>query len=96
MITSIPPEYLSILTTNQLDTFDRIWHLKMDWIESPNQKRGGWSGVGRIELKKNDGTPLNLFIKKQERYFFIGLYSEFWVLYYLIIIIKRLKHPITH
>lgn len=68
MIKFIAPEYLSILTLNQLDTFDRIWHFKMDWFESPNQKRGGWSGVGRIELKKHDGTQLNLFIKKQEDY----------------------------
>jgi hypothetical protein len=68
MITFILPEQLSTLEMNQLDTFDRIWHLEMDWFESPNQKRGGWSGVGRIELKKNDGTQLNVFIKKQENY----------------------------
>jgi tRNA A-37 threonylcarbamoyl transferase component Bud32 len=64
----IDPEYLKTLQLMQLDDFESIWDLEMEWFEEPNQRRGGWSGVGRIELSLGISGNLNLFIKKQENH----------------------------
>ncbi len=64
----IDPEYLKTLQLMQLDDFESIWDLEMEWFEEPNQRRGGWSGVGRIELNLEVSGNLNLFIKKQENH----------------------------
>ncbi len=33
----------------QLDTFDAWWQRQGDWVEQPNQRRGGESGVQRLQ-----------------------------------------------
>jgi hypothetical protein len=64
----IKPEYLKKLQLKQLDDFESIWNLEMEWFEEPNHKKGGWSGVGRLELNLGNSGNLNLFIKKQENH----------------------------
>lgn len=48
----------------QLATFDQIWDYPVKWIDEPNQNRGGWSGVGRLEVL-HQNKPVVLYIKKQ-------------------------------
>lgn len=48
----------------QLATFDQIWDYPVQWIDTPNQNRGGWSGVGCVEVL-SDSKPVTLFVKKQ-------------------------------
>ncbi len=57
-----------LLEYNQLADFDAIWDLKADWFEEPNVRRGGWSGVSRINLKKPDGESVGVFLKRQENH----------------------------
>ncbi len=62
------PQWQEILRHNQLAGFDSLWELKADWFESPNQRRGGWSGVVRIELNLPDGGTEAVFVKRQENH----------------------------
>lgn len=62
------PEWDEILRFNSLDGFDALWQLQADWFEPPNRRRGGWSGVSRVELNKADGSTLAVFLKRQENH----------------------------
>jgi len=57
-----------ILKRHQLNSFDAVWDYEIQWFEEPNQRRGGWSGVGRIALENGSATPLFLFVKKQQNH----------------------------
>lgn len=48
----------------QLSTFEQIWDYPIQWIDTPNYNRGGWSGVGRLEVLF-ENKPVTLFVKKQ-------------------------------
>ena len=52
------------LENRQLATFDQVWDYPVQWIDNPNQNRGGWSGVGCVEVLF-EGKPVTLFVKKQ-------------------------------
>ncbi len=51
-----------------LDGFDRIWNHQIDWFEEPNKGRGGWSGVGKLDLNTDTDGFLSVFVKKQKNY----------------------------
>ena len=53
---------------NGLRTFDDLWNVEAEWFEAPNQRRGGWSGVARCELKRPDGGTARVFLKRQENH----------------------------
>jgi len=57
-----------VLKHNGLEGFDALWDLKADWFEPPNERRGGWSGVARLELKRPDGGSEGVFLKRQENH----------------------------
>jgi hypothetical protein len=59
-------EWKEILAYNNLGTYEEIWALKADWFEEPNDRKGGWSGVSRIELKLPRGGKVGVFLKRQE------------------------------
>jgi hypothetical protein len=61
----IAPTWRSFLEGRGLAAFDPLWRLEAPWFEPPNQRRGGWSGVARVEL---EGAPLALFLKRQENH----------------------------
>jgi len=56
-----------LFAENKLSTFDDIWNLDTEWFEEPNQRRGGWSGVIKVELDTNEGKT-GVFIKRQENH----------------------------
>ena len=57
-----------LLRANGLEDFSALWELELNWFEPPNFRRSGWSGAARHELKNPDGTPLGIFIKRQENH----------------------------
>ncbi len=61
------PDWKATLENERFVTFDQIWNHSVDWIDTPNQNRGGWSGVGCVEIVK-DGKPVTLFVKKQQNH----------------------------
>ena len=64
----IAPQYQSTLMLNKLTTFDVVWDVSVDWFEAPNERRGGWSGVGRMDLVTPANTKLGVFLKRQENH----------------------------
>lgn len=59
------------LLQNGVSSFDTLWRLNEDnWIEEPNYRRGGWSGVCKATLMLANGTEKNVFIKRQENHFY--------------------------
>jgi hypothetical protein len=63
----ISPEYASLLHQHQLDSFAKLWQYEVNWFETPNHRRGGWSGVARMQLEADDKTH-GFFIKKQQNH----------------------------
>jgi len=64
----ITPEWEHILRFNDLNGFDALWELQVDWFEPPNERRGGWSGVVRVELDLPGGAKEEVFLKRQENH----------------------------
>jgi hypothetical protein len=64
----ISSKFSEILSKNQLDTFAKVWDYKVNWFEEPNERRGGWSGVGQVILEVKSDVHLSLFIKKQQNH----------------------------
>lgn len=57
-----------VLEHNGLGSFASLWQLELDWFEEPNQRRGGWSGVSRMQLDLPQGGQAYLFIKRQQNH----------------------------
>ncbi len=64
----INERWQAILAHNGLANFDALWRLEADWFEPPNERRGGWSGVCRCELKLPGGGTTGVFLKRQENH----------------------------
>lgn len=60
--------YQAIFAQNQLHDFDAIWARAIDWFEAPNERRGGFSGVGKLFLHTSDGKSYTFFVKKQQNH----------------------------
>ncbi len=67
-IHSIEQPWLSLLQSNQLDSFDALWQLEAPWFEEPNIRRGGWSGVVKHDLTDKAGGINTVFIKRQSNH----------------------------
>lgn len=63
----IAKEYRQLLASHGLDTFPSIWDAKVDWFEEPNERRGGWSGVGKLNLSEGD-CEKGIFLKRQQNH----------------------------
>jgi hypothetical protein len=61
-------ESKSRLESNQLVDFSSLWSLDEDWLEQPNTRGNGFSGVIVRVLKAEDGQSRRIFIKKQENH----------------------------
>jgi len=68
LLTFVSEKYAQLLKHNQLDSFEKVWNRKVDWFEEPNERRGGWSGVGRIVLQQDDGTEIGAYLKRQDNH----------------------------
>ena len=61
------PNYTALLDTHALNSFDNFWQLPKNWIEEPNHRRNGWSGVSTHSIEHN-GVTVDLFIKRQQNH----------------------------
>lgn len=61
-------DWQEILQHNELDSFEALWALEIGWFEEPNKRRGGWSGVSYLKLKKPDGGEVACFLKRQQNH----------------------------
>lgn len=68
MFAYLSAAHATALKQHQLHTFEQLWEHPVDWFEEPNERRGGWSGVGRLQLETANGEPLCLFVKKQQNH----------------------------
>jgi hypothetical protein len=62
------PEWQSILATNQLNDFEKLWNVNAELVEPLNKRRGGWSGVFRINVTLPTGEQRTLFLKRQQNH----------------------------
>jgi hypothetical protein len=56
------------LIAQHMDHFDAWWQLAIAWLEPPNLERGGWSGVGRWQLRCADNSTVEIYVKRQQNH----------------------------
>ncbi len=56
------------LEANRLADFDALWQLDDDWIEDPNSRGSGFSGVVTRVLGDGEGAARRVYIKRQENH----------------------------
>lgn len=54
-------------SSRKAHSFERLWSLPKNWFDTPNEARGGWSGVTRTEFDTKKGKT-NVFVKRQQNY----------------------------
>ncbi|MDP2861956.1 MAG: lipopolysaccharide kinase InaA family protein [Desulfobacterales bacterium] len=62
-----------LLAHNGLGSFESLWKVDGRFIEEPNYGRGGRSGIILCEIRRADGQPLKIIIKRQENHAFRSL-----------------------
>jgi tRNA A-37 threonylcarbamoyl transferase component Bud32 len=60
-----------------LDSFEALWTHDAAWVEEPNFRRQGWSGVCRIELNNAAAAPIGMYLKRQENHGYRSLANPF-------------------
>ncbi len=55
------------------DLFEALWKAPAEWIEPPNERRGGWSGAKRISLLDDRGMTIRCVLKKQLNHSYYSL-----------------------
>ncbi len=72
MVTFLPlfqsNDYQQLFTQHQLADFAAIWGRDIAWFEPPNERRGGFSGVGKLLLQVGHGKSFTFFVKKQQNH----------------------------
>jgi len=61
-------ECRELLRYNHISGFADAWALQLDWVEEPNIRRNGWSGLVRMSLDTPDGNKIEIYIKRQCRH----------------------------
>jgi len=64
----IAPDWGPLAQRHGLDDFGALWELDIGWVEVPNRRRGGWSGVSRHALQGRDGSTEAVYIKRQQNH----------------------------
>lgn len=64
----VDPSWKKLLEHNHLLSFEQAWSCQAEWIETPNDDRGGWSGVSRMLLATPDGSEAVVFLKRQQNH----------------------------
>ena len=64
----IATNWQNILATNGLTDFDSFWSIDADWVEEPNYRRGGWSGVSQLTLTLPQGEQASFYLKRHENH----------------------------
>lgn len=64
----IAAEDVSTLSRHGLDSFEALWELQLVAVDAPNEGRGGWSSVFRLQLDESA-----YYLKRQSNYFIRSL-----------------------
>ena len=59
-------DYQSLFECEGFNNFESLWNYSGEWVEPINERRGGWSGVCRLEVPNSSEPPL--FLKRQENH----------------------------
>ena len=68
MISALALPLISLAEPDPSAIFDRLWEMPAEWIEPPNERRGGWSGATRVNLPDEQGTHIPCILKKQQNH----------------------------
>jgi tRNA A-37 threonylcarbamoyl transferase component Bud32 len=69
MFSHIAPDFEPVLRRAGLAGFDELWRLERNWIETPNKRRAGTSGVCRKTWDDPaTGKPENFYVKYQKNH----------------------------
>lgn len=71
------PDDQVLIRHNGLVSFDTLWSLDAEWVEAPNYRREGWSGVVRTELSNVTGPPTAIYLKRQSGHCYRSLRPPF-------------------
>jgi hypothetical protein len=69
--------YDHLLKRHGLIAFEDFWDLPGNWVEEPNDRRGGWSGVSLHKASDGNGDSLSIFVKRQENHNYFSLRHPF-------------------
>lgn len=64
----ISPQWENQLALAGLTDFDSWWQFPGEWVEKPNHRRGGWSGVVYSEISLSEHENLGIYIKRQSNH----------------------------
>lgn len=64
----IAPDWGPLAQRHGLDDFGALWELDIGWVEVPNRRRGGWSGVSRYAMQGRNGSDEVVYIKRQQNH----------------------------
>jgi tRNA A-37 threonylcarbamoyl transferase component Bud32 len=76
-------EWQKNLQIQGLSSFEDLWECEKNkifethWVEEPNQRRGGWSGVVRIVLHDAAGKERVAFLKRQSNHLYYSIGNPF-------------------
>lgn len=57
------------LAKANLGNFQELWAAELPWVEEPNYRRGGWSGVARYQMDAHSPESI-VYIKRQQNHVF--------------------------
>jgi hypothetical protein len=73
----VAQRHRAMLAHHGLHAFADFWGLPWDWVEDPNKRRNGWSGVSRHVFLENEVGRFSIFVKRQENHNFRSLCHPF-------------------
>lgn len=73
----LSPQWASLLQDNGFHTLEDFWQLPEEWVETPNYRRGGWSGVTRWPLKTPTDETCIIYVKRQLNHTHRGIRHPF-------------------
>lgn len=74
------PSIQQQLQVARLNSFEALWTLEAEWVEEPNVRRKGWSGMSRFELNASAPAPMGVYLKRQENHGYRSLRNPFRLL----------------
>jgi hypothetical protein len=68
MIVALAISFSATVQAKAPDIFDELWRTPYDWVESPNERRGGWSGASKITLSGEKAVEMPCILKKLQNH----------------------------
>ncbi len=59
----VDPRVAAALAHEGIDGWDGLWNLDHQWVQPPNERRGGFQGVARYRWSTGDGETLVVYLK---------------------------------